>query len=275
MAWVAVGIAGGSALLGGIANATSGDNEEEKLAQYIKYLEESKAKYAQEFSKQKMDMMRMNEAQKKQTLTRANQKAAAAGMDPVASSYANEEGLDNSLNASMSQLDAQKEQVLRGIDEQIAKANLGSNPESGFSKFIGGALTGANIGMQASNMISKSGIDNKGDLGGDGKIKTDVPLKTMSDMPYKAPELDNLGMDILKKTEPIPQDIPKLQLGNEGVINPTGWNKDNGMLNGDNWGSMYKEGYGDAIPGQTDGMAGIKNLYGDEWQKKLKLFMRG
>jgi hypothetical protein len=239
--------------LGGISELASGSAEQEKLDAYIKQLGEQKTRYAEEARKRKMDLFRMNEAQKKQTLTRANQKAAQNGMDEVASSYSNEEGLDNGLNNNLAQLDAETNQVMRSFDDKIAAAGLQMPNESGMEKFMGGAIAGGNIGLSFANILKdpnpskKPLADNPVDAGKqiNPGLKVDSPIQPTDN---KVNFLDGIN-----KT---PENIT-LKLG-DGNSNPWGGLGDNSNFTND------PAGMNDLGSGITD----------KPWKKKYSNFLR-
>lgn len=210
MTWVAVGVAGGSALMAGYSAVAEGNAEEDKLNAYISHLEQSKSKYAEDARKQKMDLMRMNEAGKKQRLTRANQKAAQNGMDTVASSYSNEEDLDNSLYAGVSQIDQNTEQMMKQIDDKIAAAELSMPTESATERAIGGGLSGAGVGLSMVNMLKNPAAG----------------TNTGADQPTQQPVTQPAAVNpVVAPTNPVPNNFGS---GIAGLYQSQ--NTDNGLL---------------------------------------------
>lgn len=168
---ISLGIMGGSTLLGGILNLLGGDDEQERIDQYLKTLEEQKGKYIADAARRKIEMMRMNEASKKRTLAKANQRASQFGYDPVASTYANEEGADNALYEAMNALEREKQARLMDFDNRMAEVKLNRPNQSGFELFAEGGLAGLGLGSNIAGMLNiGGGIEPASGGGQDGKV---------------------------------------------------------------------------------------------------------
>lgn len=252
MTWAAVGIAGGSAVLGGLADVLGGDGgQQERIDAYITNLEKQREEIAKSGRDRKMEIMRMNEAGKKQKLTRANQKAAQAGFDPVSSSYANEEDLDNAMYAGISQSDSETEQALRSIDDKIAAIEAGRPiEESGVSKFIGGAATGANLGLNVANMMTTPKS-----MGADPT----KPAGTMAQTTTGNEGVNNMG-----------KNLAELQKAPETQISYNNIGKDNSGL----YGGLGKTGFDMNDPSGVGDMFKETDVTNKPWKNRYRNLIR-
>ena len=255
---ISIGIMGGSALLGGLTDLFGGDDSQERLDEYIKYMTESKNKIMSDTMKNKIAMFKMNEAGKKNRVAAANQKASQSGFDPVTGRYSAEEDLDNNLYSTLNSLDNQQSQLLKSIDDNIAAAKLGApQEESGIERFMGGFLGGANIGSGIAGIVNKAGMPGGGDEAAQLPDNNNKPL----------PQNNNPGNMVTPGKEVLPETTGNLSSGGEKA----------GLMAG--MGNQYAKGLGidisaddyykDLLPGFED----EKNKYTNA-AAKLKLLMR-
>jgi hypothetical protein len=144
-----------SALIGaGIKGFSSlfGDSEEEKRNKQrqaaIKALRAQIARNLQQAGTEKLQSDRTFSGRVTDRRGALNSKLTSRGMDPIGSIYSNEEDLIEGNIGEKSAIDTRTAALNASVEDNIGELEAGvEEPEGGFSRFMGGAIEGANLGM--------------------------------------------------------------------------------------------------------------------------------
>lgn len=138
------------ALLGGLGNLFGDDPKQYTMQDLI-----DMGYTPYDISKERNKILRLEEGRLKSKRNQVSQKASELGMDPIAANYGNEEEVYQQTQGAMSEAEAYDKAEKNRIASMLFQMNAGNEPESGFSKFVGGALQGADIGLGVQSTLSK------------------------------------------------------------------------------------------------------------------------
>lgn len=234
--FVTLGVAAGSALLNGLFGKDDArDYTIEDLKKYGYQPFNAAEKIA--------EVMRQAETAKKRVRSQANQKAAQSGLDPVVSSYATTEGIDNALLSAIPEIRRVEAEERNRVAQMLFQANAGERSTFG-GRLLGGAILGASIGSQAENAME--GFT-------DEENPTTEKGKTVS-VPKVTPKQENTIIAGEERQDLF--GIPGLTMaGDKKGINSWG--------SGNNWAEPFKTGLG----------TGLRNLTGQPSSTKELSFM--
>jgi hypothetical protein len=173
--YLPMGIGG---IVGGIANLfdDKAGHQQDLINQYIKYLQTSKTKRSKQSEEDILRLKRQNEATKYYGLSKANQLSAEEGKSSQGSVYASEMAGDTAMTDAISKEEMARDSDLAGIDDKIATMGLNSPyQESGVSKFLGGAISGAGTVGKFQTLFQDPLAKYKANKGSGDKPTTSTP----------------------------------------------------------------------------------------------------
>jgi DNA-binding protein H-NS len=165
-------------IVGGIANLfdDKAGHQQDLINQYIKYLQTAKTKRSKQSEEDILRLKRQNEATKYYGLSKANQLSAEEGKSSQGSVYASEMAGDTAMTDAISKEEIARDSDLAGIDDKIATMGLNSPyQESGVSKFLGGAISGAGTVGKFQTLFQDPLAKYKANKGSGDKPTTSTP----------------------------------------------------------------------------------------------------